>query len=117
MGHHKKGGESRSAPKASFFSYFFSSGEFFLYIEMQKCYNTTMQIWFIGRTLASQAGEAGSTPVICFLYGVLAQLGARNIRIVEARGSNPLYSILRVQEWPHRIRYMEQKVIINLRFK
>lgn len=24
--------------------------------------------------------------------GVLAQLGARNIRIVEARGSNPLYS-------------------------
>ena len=89
MGHHKKGGESRNAPKASFFSY----GEFFLYIEMQKCYNTTMQIWFIGRTLASQAGEAGSTPVICFLYGVLAQLGARNIRIVEARGSNPLYSI------------------------
>ena len=99
----KKGGESRSAPKASFFSYFFSSGEFFLYIEMQKCYNTTMQIWFIGRTLASQAGEAGSTPVICFLYGVLAQLGARNIRIVEARGSNPLYSILRVQEWLHPI--------------
>ena len=25
------------------------------------------QIWFIGRTLASQAGKAGSTPVICFL--------------------------------------------------
>ncbi len=25
-----------------------------------------MQIWFIGRTLASQAGKAGSTPVICF---------------------------------------------------
>ena len=99
MGHHKKGGESRNSPKASFFSY----GEFFLYIEMQKCYNTTMQIWFIGRTLASQAGEAGSTPVICFLYGVLAQLGARNIRIVEARGSNPLYSILRVQEWLHPI--------------
>lgn len=24
-----------------------------------------MQIWFIGRTLASQAGKAGSTPVIC----------------------------------------------------
>ena len=24
--------------------------------------------------------------------GALAQLGARNIRIVEARGSNPLYS-------------------------
>ncbi len=30
----------------------------------------------------------------CF-YGVLAQLGARNIRIVEATGSNPVYSI-----WP-----------------
>ena len=25
-----------------------------------------MQIWFIGRTLASQAGKAGSIPVICF---------------------------------------------------
>lgn len=24
-----------------------------------------VQIWFIGRTLASQAGKAGSTPVIC----------------------------------------------------
>ncbi len=24
-----------------------------------------LQIWFIGRTLASQAGKAGSTPVIC----------------------------------------------------
>ena len=28
--------------------------------------NFVKQIWFIGRTLASQAGEAGSTPVICF---------------------------------------------------
>ena len=27
-----------------------------------------MQIWFIGRTLASQAGKAGSIPVICFFY-------------------------------------------------
>ena len=26
-----------------------------------------LQIWFIGRTLASQAGKAGSTPVICCL--------------------------------------------------
>lgn len=25
----------------------------------------SMQIWFIGRTLASQAGKAGSIPVIC----------------------------------------------------
>ena len=29
------------------------------------CYNSVMQIWFIGRTPASQAGKAGSTPVIC----------------------------------------------------
>ena len=27
------------------------------------------------------------------MTGVLAQLGARNIRIVEATGSNPVYSI------------------------
>ena len=33
-----------------------------------KCYTGNMQIWFIGRTLASQAGKAGSTPVICFFY-------------------------------------------------
>ena len=32
-----------------------------------RCYNILMQIWFIGRTLASQAGKAGSIPVICFL--------------------------------------------------
>ena len=30
-----------------------------------------MQIWFIGRTLASQAGKAGSTPVICFKTNVM----------------------------------------------
>ncbi len=28
------------------------------------------------------------------MTGVLAQLGARNIRIVEATGSNPVYSII-----------------------
>ena len=28
-----------------------------------------MQIWFIGRTLASQAGKGGSTPLICSIYG------------------------------------------------
>ena len=28
-----------------------------------------MQIWFIGRTLASQAGKAGSIPVICCFDG------------------------------------------------
>ena len=36
----------------------------------EMCYDTSVrkihaQIWFIGRTLASQAGKAGSTPVIC----------------------------------------------------
>lgn len=39
------------------------------------CYDTNVgkmhtQIWFIGRTLASQAGKAGSIPVICFLQGL-----------------------------------------------
>ena len=42
----------------------------------EMCYDTSvekiyMQIWFIGRTLASQAGKAGSIPVICFLQGIL----------------------------------------------
>ena len=37
----------------------------------EMCYDTSVgkihaQIWFIGRTLASQAGKAGSIPVICF---------------------------------------------------
>ena len=40
----------------------------------EMCYDTSvekiyMQIWFIGRTLASQAGKAGSIPVICFFDG------------------------------------------------
>ena len=34
-------------------------------IFQKPCYTFYMQIWFIGRTLASQAGKAGSTPVIC----------------------------------------------------
>ena len=42
----------------------------------EMCYDMSvgkiyMQIWFIGRTLASQAGKAGSIPVICFLQGIL----------------------------------------------
>ena len=42
----------------------------------EMCYDTSVgkihaQIWFIGRTLASQAGKAGSIPVICFLQGIL----------------------------------------------
>ena len=36
-----------------------------------RWYNNCMQIWFIGRTLASQAGEAGSTPVICLFFNDL----------------------------------------------
>ena len=41
----------------------------------EMCYDTSVgkihaQIWFIGRTLASQAGKAGSIPVICFLQGL-----------------------------------------------
>ena len=35
----------------------------------------------------------GSSPVASIIPGVLAQLGARHIRIVEATGSNPVYSI------------------------
>ena len=39
----------------------------------EMCYDTSVgkihaQIWFIGRTLASQAGETGSIPAICFFY-------------------------------------------------
>ena len=30
-----------------------------------------LQIWFIGRTLASQAGKAGSIPVICLFEFLL----------------------------------------------
>ena len=39
-----------------------------------------MQIWFIGRTLASQAGKAGSTPVICFFCCLLRNLAIINYR-------------------------------------
>ena len=46
----------------------------------EMCYDTSVgkihaQIWFIGRTLASQAGKAGSIPVICFLQGILRNYG------------------------------------------
>ena len=36
-----------------------------------------LQIWFIGRTLASQAGKAGSTPVICCIRPLTA-IGGSN---------------------------------------
>lgn len=38
--------------------------------------------------------------VVYCRYGVLAQLGARNIRIVEATGSNPVYSISKKHQEP-----------------
>ena len=42
----------------------------------------------------------GSSPVASSDPGVLAQLGARHIRIVEATGSNPVYSsILKNREF------------------
>lgn len=31
---------------------------------------SSLQIWFIGRTLASQAGETGSIPAICFFIAM-----------------------------------------------
>ena len=42
----------------------------------EMCYDTSVrkihaQIWFIGRTLASQAGKAGSIPVICLFENSL----------------------------------------------
>ena len=41
----------------------------------EMCYDTSVgkihaQIWFIGRTLASQAGETGSIPAICFFIAM-----------------------------------------------
>ena len=44
----------------------------------EMCYDMSvgkiyMQIWFIGRTLASQAGKAGSIPVICCLIPCISR--------------------------------------------
>ena len=36
--------------------------------------------------------------MLYYPYGVLAQLGARNIRIVEATGSSPVYSIEKIKQ-------------------
>ena len=36
-----------------------------------------LQIWFIGRTLASQAGKAGSIPVICFIDFIKGKNGIK----------------------------------------
>lgn len=36
------------------------------------------QIWFIGRTLASQAGETGSTPAICFMKNTPKSMRDKN---------------------------------------
>ncbi len=44
-------------------------------------------------------------------HGVLAQLGARNIRIVEARGSTPLYSIICGKEGPTNEVRIEKRLL------
>ena len=44
----------------------FWQDKFLDFFRKNSILNIYLQIWFIGRTLASQAGKAGSTPVICF---------------------------------------------------
>ena len=39
-----------------------------------------LQIWFIGRTLASQAGKAGSTPVICCIRPLIVVERSNNYK-------------------------------------
>ena len=50
-----------------------------------------LQIWFIGRTLASQAGKAGSIPVICFyIYRKCAKTCRKgSLRIFNLHNSSP----------------------------
>ena len=43
----------------------FWQDKFLDFFRKNSILNIYLQIWFIGRTLASQAGKAGSTPVIC----------------------------------------------------
>ena len=52
----------------------------------EMCYDTSVgkihaQIWFIGRTLASQAGKAGSIPVICFIGSRFSPLFIGNLSV------------------------------------
>ena len=44
----------------------FWQDKFLDFFRKNSILNIYLQIWFIGRTLASQAGKAGSIPVICF---------------------------------------------------
>ena len=43
----------------------FWQDKFLDFFRKNSILNIDLQIWFIGRTLASQAGKAGSIPVIC----------------------------------------------------
>ena len=45
----------------------FWQDKFLDFFRKNSILNIYLQIWFIGRTLASQAGKAGSIPVICFI--------------------------------------------------
>ena len=45
----------------------FGQDKFLDFFRKNSILNIYLQIWFIGRTLASQAGKAGSIPVICFI--------------------------------------------------
>ncbi len=47
----------------------FWQDKFLDFFRKNSILNIYLQIWFIGRTLASQAGKAGSIPVICFFDG------------------------------------------------
>ena len=57
-----------------------------------------MQVWFIGRTLASQAGKVGSTPITCLLIQIIPGYGSvwleRTAGGREVAGSNPVTPII-----------------------
>lgn len=51
------------------------------------------QIWFIGRTLASQAGEVGSIPIICsiefsYIYPAIAEMRRPHITVGSLMNTN-----------------------------
>ena len=46
----------------------FWQDKFLDFFRKNSILNIYLQIWFIGRTLASQAGKAGSIPVICLFF-------------------------------------------------
>ena len=91
----------RGFPKIWRASHFPNSARYSGKLYKRKKNNKKMQkslVIFPERTIISFAKYRKN---IMFLQGALAQLGARNIRIVEARGSNPLYSILKMPKRPH----------------